>query len=83
MSNLFTTGCCYNSSKIMTNPTEMTIKSELWDINFIKCYSLVYIIIFNISGNRVKFVSFLFYMGLISAPCNSSAVRVPRAVRSS
>ena len=45
MSNLFTTGCCHNSSKIMTNPTEMTIKSELWNINFIKYYSLVYIII--------------------------------------
>ena len=72
MSNLFTTGCCYNSSKIKTNPTEMTIKSELWDINFIKCYSLVYIIIFNISGNRVKFVSFLSgWLGPILALCRS------------
>ena len=39
MSNLFTMGCCYNSSEITTKPPEMAIKSELWDINFSKCYS--------------------------------------------
>ena len=42
MSNLFTMGCCYNSSEITTKPPEMAIKSELWNINFIKCYSLIF-----------------------------------------
>ena len=44
--------------EMLANPTEMTIKSEIWDMNIVKCYFLVYIIIFDISDNRVKFVSF-------------------------
>lgn len=42
----------------MTNHTEMPTKTEIWDMNIVKCYFLVYIIIFDISDNRVKFVSF-------------------------
>lgn len=72
MSNLFTTGYCYLISEITTNPPEMTIESEIWDIIFVEYNLLMYIIIFNISGNRVKFVSFLSgWLGPILALCRS------------